>query len=88
MELVVKPLVNLIAYIAISAGILLALWWIVGLYAVHSRKKEHELPHVDLPGHLHEIETGIPPVLIIFFILFAIAMVSYVLCVWAFGVSY
>ena len=88
MELVVRPLVNIIAYLAIATGILVGLWWIITVYAVHTRAKEHDLVHIDMPANLHEVETGIPPALIILFVFFAIAMVAYVLSVWAFGVTY
>ena len=88
MELVAPGLVNVIALIAIISGLLLAGWWVIGFYSVRSRKQEEELPEVELPGHLHEVFTGVPPVLIILFVFTGITMVAYVLSVWVFGVSY
>jgi len=88
MELVVPGLVTIIALIAIVAGLLLGVYWLMGLYAVHSRKQEDELPEVELPSHLHEIFTGLPIFVTLFCIGIAVCMIAYVLSVWAFGVSY
>ena len=88
MELVVPELVNIIAIIAMIAGLLFAGWWFVGLYGMRTRKSEQELPEVDLPAHLHEALTGVPPFLIIFYAFVAVCLVAYVLSVWAFGVTY
>lgn len=88
MELVVTPLVNVIAILAMATGVGLTAWWLVGLHGIKSRSKEHELPHVELPAHIHEVETGIPPVLVIFYVVLGVSMIAYVLSVWAFGVTY
>ena len=88
MELVSQGLTNIIAIVAIIAGILLAVWWLVGLYAVQSRKQEHELPEVDLPADLHETISGVPTFLWIFILLTGVTLVAYVLSVWITGVSY
>ena len=79
---------NLLAVAAMAAGLLLAGWWVIGLYAVHSRKQEKELPEVDLPGHLHEVIAGVPPVLIVFFTFIGISLIGYVLYIWLGGISY
>ena len=79
---------NLLAIAAIAAGLLLAGWWVIGLYSVHSRKEEKEMREVDLPGHLHEVTSGVPLVLIVFFTFIGISLVGYVLYIWLGGISY
>ncbi|MCL5103463.1 MAG: hypothetical protein M1133_05035 [Armatimonadetes bacterium] len=88
MELVNQELTNIIAIVAMVAGILLAVWWLVGLYSVHTRKQEHELPEVDLPADLHETISGVPAFLWIFILLTGVTLVAYVVSVWLSGVSY
>lgn len=88
MELVVPGLVAIIALIAIVGGILFAGYWLMGLYAIHSRKVEQELPEVELPSHLHEVFTGLPWFIVLFIVGIGICMVAYVISVWAYGVSY
>jgi len=80
--------VNMIAVVAILVGLGLAGWWIIGLYGIHSRREEHELPEVDLPGHMHEVVSGVPPVLWLFYALMFATLVLYVLYIWLGGVSY
>ncbi|HEX2951428.1 MAG TPA: hypothetical protein VHV83_17935 [Armatimonadota bacterium] len=88
MELVSPSLVNIIALLAISTGLVVTAWWVIALYGVHSRKDEKELPEIDLPAHLHEILSGIPPALMAFYIFTGITLVAYVISVWVAGVSY
>ncbi len=88
MELVSPSLVSIIAFLAISAGLLLTAWWIAALYAAHDRKEEKEMPEIELPGHLHEKHTGVPAALVAYFIFSAVAMAAYVIAVWVGGVSY
>ncbi|MDO8588178.1 MAG: hypothetical protein Q7T82_14215 [Armatimonadota bacterium] len=80
--------VNIVATIAIAAGLILAGWWIAGLYWVHSRKEEKELPEVELPANLHEVFTGVPPVLVMFYLFITISAIAYVLYIWLSGVTY
>ena len=88
MELISPPLVNIIAVMAIVSGLLLALWWYVAVYRMHSRRAERELPQLQMPARIRESPSGPPTVLVVFYIFTAVAMISYVICVWAFGVSY
>ncbi len=80
--------VNLIAWIAMAAGMLLAVWWLIGLLWVRDRGADEEIREAGLPGNLHEASGGIPPVLIIFFALIAVSLVFYVLFVWLGGITY
>lgn len=88
MELVVESLVNIIAVLGVVIGLVFAGWWAVGLFAIHSRKQESELPEMQAPDGLTEKFTGVPPVLVIFLIFTGISMVAYVLSVWLTGVTY
>lgn len=88
MELVARLFVNIMAVIAIAVGIAIGGWWVMGLYAVHSRKEEKELPEVELPSHLHEVISGIPPVMIFFYAFIAISLIVYVLYIWLGGFNY
>ncbi|MBI2842322.1 MAG: hypothetical protein HYX78_02875 [Armatimonadetes bacterium] len=81
-------LANIMAVVAIISGIIIAAWWVIGLYWVHSRKTEEELPEIDMPSHLHEVLTGTPPFLIIFYIFIGISLVAYVLYIWIGGLNY
>lgn len=81
-------LANLLAVAAILGGLALGAWWIIGLYWVHSRKQEEELPEVELPERLREIFTGIPAVLVIFYIFIGVSMLGYVVYVWLGGIRY
>lgn len=80
--------VNLIAVTAILSGIAIGVWWIIGLYALHSRKEERELPEIELPASLHEVFTGIPPVLILFYAFIGLSLVLYVLYIWIGRLTY
>lgn len=80
--------VNLVAAAAIVVGLAIAAWWIIGLYWMHTRRSEKELPEVELPANLHEVFTGVPPVLIIFFIFIGLSLVLYVLYIWLGGINY
>jgi hypothetical protein len=55
---------------------------------VHSRKVEEELPEIELPAHLHEVFTGVPAALIIFYAFIAASLVVYVLYIWLGGITY
>lgn len=88
MELVAEGLVNIIAVLAIIIGLAFAGWWAVGLFAIHSRKAEAELPEMEAPDGIREKFTGVPPVLVIFLAFVGIVMVGYVLACWLTGVSY
>lgn len=81
-------LVNLIAWAAIAVGLLIGAWYVIGLYWVHGRREEGELPEISLPGHIHEVFTGIPAALVIFYIFIAISSISYVAYIWLRGISY
>ncbi|MDO8683403.1 MAG: hypothetical protein Q7N50_07980 [Armatimonadota bacterium] len=82
-------LANLLAVIAIVTGLAIGAWWIIGLYSLHTRREEKELPEVELPANLHEVFTGIPAVLWIFYAFIAISSIAYVLYIWLVrGVSY
>ncbi|MCE5199994.1 MAG: hypothetical protein ABFD54_08445 [Armatimonadota bacterium] len=87
MELIIG-LVNTIAVLAIIAGLALAGWWHIGLHWVHTRRQEEELPEVSLPANLHERFTGIPAVLVIFYIWCGLWMFGYILYTWLGGVTY
>lgn len=80
--------VNLIAISAIIAGLAIGAWWVIGLYFVHSRKEEKELPEIELPAKLHEVFTGIPSVLILFYAFIALSLILYVLYIWLGGLVY
>ena len=88
MELVAPLFVNMIAIIAILGGIAIGGWYVMGLYSVHTRKEEKELPEVELPSHLHEVISGIPPVLMFFYAFIVISLIVYVLYIWLGGFNY
>ena len=79
---------NIIASAAIILGIALATWWVIGLYWVHTRRQEEELPEVDLPGDLHEVIPGVPVVMTIFYVFIALSLVLYVIYIWLGGMTY
>ncbi len=81
-------LVNIMAGLTILGGISLAVWWIIGLYGVLPREHEKELEEEVLPAHLTEKLFGIPPVLVIFYIVLFLASIAYVAVIWIAGVSY
>lgn len=80
--------VNILAMVAIAAGVAVMGWWIIGLYAIHSRKEEREMPEVQLPANLHEVFTGIPPVIVVFIAFIFGSSFLYVLYIWLGGISY
>lgn len=88
MELISPLFVNLIAVAAGITGLLLAAWWIVSLYWLHSRDAESRLSKIDLPDELGEVLSGIPASLVAFYLFIAMAMVAYVLYMWLGGISY
>jgi hypothetical protein len=88
MELIAEGLVNLIAVLAMIAGLAFAAWWTVGLLTARTRKQEAELPEMDAPDGLKEKITGVPPVLVVFLAFVGVTMVVYVLWVWLTGVTY
>jgi hypothetical protein len=71
-----------------AAGLALAGWWAVSLHGVRSRKQEKELPDVELPGHLHEVVSGVSPALVIFYVFMFVFVVGYVLFIWLGGIGY
>ena len=88
MELVTPGLANIIAYLAILLGVLLTVWWVVGLYRMNSRQAEDHLPQLDSPAGIGEVESRIPAFVTTLIIFVGISMVAYVLAVWLTGVSY
>lgn len=80
--------VNIIAWAAMVSGLAAAAWYVIGLYWVHTRRQEKELPEVELPANLHEVFTGVPPVLVIFFIFIGVSLIAYVLYIWLGGLNY
>ncbi len=81
-------LVNIIAIAAIVAGIAVAVWWVIALFWMHSRKEEAELPELEVPTGIKEVISGVPMALIIFFTFVGLTMICYVLAVWLGGVTY
>ena len=79
---------NMVAVIAIVAGLVIGAWWIAGLYWVHSRRQEKELPEAELPANLHETSTGIPSVLVMFYVFIIFVAIAYVLFAWLSGARY
>lgn len=73
---------------AIVAGILIAIWWVIALYWMHSRRAEAKLPELEIPVSIREAITGVPMALIVFFAFTIVTMISYVLTVWLGGVTY
>lgn len=88
MELVAPGLTNIIAWLAMLVGVVFAGWWAVGLLRIRSREEEQEGPEIEAPAGLREKLNGVPPVLVIFIVFVAVAMVGYILAVWLAGVSY
>ena len=81
-------LVNVLAYVAMAAGLALAGWWAVSLHGVRSRTQQEELPEAELPGHLHEVDLGVAPGLVIFYVFMFVFIVGYVLFIWLGGIGY
>jgi len=88
MELVTPGLTNLIAWLAIVAGVLFAVWWAIGLSAIRTRQQEEAGQSIDGPDGIREKLAPVPAVLLIFIIFTSVAMISYILSVWLTGVSY
>jgi hypothetical protein len=88
MELVSPALVNWLAVAAMVVGTAVAAWFALGLYGVRNRKEETELAEAELPGHSHEVMSGIPPVLVAFFIVMGASLLFYILFVWLGGITY
>lgn len=78
----------MIAVLATLAGIAVAVWWLIAVFRVHSREKENELKHIDVPDGISEVMTGIPLALWIFYAFIAIGMLGYVLGIWLSGATY
>jgi hypothetical protein len=76
------------AIAAIVLGLSIAGWWIMSLNWIRSREDEEELPEVSLPAHLHEVISGIPPALKVFYVFIAASLVFYLLFAWLGGVTY
>jgi hypothetical protein len=79
---------NIIAVVAMVAGLAVGAWWVISLYWLHSRKDEKELPEIELPGHIHEVFGSVPPAIVIFIVFIGISLISYVLYIWLAGVRY
>ncbi len=88
MELVAPGLTNLVAWVAIITGVVVAGWWTIGLLSVYSREKEAELPEVEVTDGIKEKFTGVPAVLVILFIFMGVTLVAYVLATWLAGVTF
>ncbi len=88
MELVAEGLVNTMALLAITVGLVFSWWWAVALIRVHSRAREAELPEIEAPDAITEKMAAIPPVITIILITTGVAMVGYVIACWLTGVSY
>jgi hypothetical protein len=88
MELASPLLVNMMAITAMLIGLVIVAWWIIALYWMHTRDVEGRLPQVNLPADLHEVLTGIPLALTIFYIFIALSLAGYVLYIWKGGISY
>ena len=88
MELISPLFVNVIAVLAIVAGLAFGAWLIIGLYWMHSREAEKKLPELTAPADLREIATGPPPALTIFYVLTLLSLVGYVLYIWLGGRAY
>jgi hypothetical protein len=81
-------IVNSLAIAAVTVGILLGSWWIIGLYWVRNRSGEDDLTEESLPGDYHEESTGVPPVLTIFYIFIGVSLIVYVIYTALRGISY
>lgn len=88
MELVSPSFMTGIVIAAMVGGFAIGIWWIISLYGVHSRKSEKELPEVELPGHIHEVMSGIPVAVAIFYAFILVSLIVYVLYIWLGGLTY
>jgi TRAP-type C4-dicarboxylate transport system permease small subunit len=88
LELVGQEYFNIVALIAMVAGLAIAGWLVVALYSMSSREKEDASPTLDMPDGLQEGNAGTPPALILFYAMVVVVMVTYVLYNWLGGVSY
>lgn len=79
---------NVLVALAIVGGLATAVWFVMELYWVRSREQEEELPEITLPGHVHEVLSGIPGALWAFYAMMAIALILYVLLVVLGGATY
>jgi len=69
-------------------GAIVGAWYVIGLYAVDRRADATIVPEDELPGHEHEKEHRVPPVLTIFYGFIVLSMIAYVLYVWLGGIRY
>ena len=83
-----KPLMNLIVWLTVIAGLAIGAWYLIGLYWMHSRREEKELTEVDLPGDLHEVFSGVPPAMTIAYVFVFIFGIAYVIYIWQGGITY
>lgn len=88
MELVGREYFGIMAMIAMIGGAAIAFWLVVALYAMRTRKQEEQSRLIDMPEGLQEAEVGIPPALLLFYVMNILVMVAYVLYNAAAGVSY
>lgn len=88
MELINPQFDNLIAIIAISIGLVISIWFVIGLYGMRARNDEDNQPVEGLHNGKHESGTGVPVALKIFYIFIALSLVLYVLYIKIGGISY
>lgn len=88
MELISPFYVNMIALIAIVSSLAIAAWWLIGLYLVQRREAEKDMSQVSFPAGLRELNSRVPPVLVIFFTFIGLSLIGYVLYIWLGGVTY
>ena len=79
---------NIVAIIAMVAGLAFSGWLVVAFYSMRSREQEDASVKIDLPDGLQEAEVGIPPALLLFYAMMVFVIVAYVLYNWLGGVSY
>jgi hypothetical protein len=83
-----RLLTNLVAVASIILGLGVGIWLLMSLFWIHSKRQEHELPEVDLPANIHEVFTGVPPALVVFYIFIMVTGIGYVAYIWLRGISY
>lgn len=88
MELINSQLNNLIAVVAIFAGLIISIWWVIGLYGMRNRNSEDDQPKEDFQPEAHESGTSVPTVLKLFYAFIALSMILYVLYIRIGGISY
>ena len=79
--------VNLIAALAIVAGLGVVAWWLIGMYGMRDRGSRREIDDGEPLTHAHE-DARVPPVMIFFIAFIAVSMIAYMLYIWLGGVRY